>query len=263
MKMAVPILIIDPGHGGSDPGGGTNSLWREKDLVLQISLYQAERFERLGVPVTLTRRTDVTVPPTDRAEIIRESGAEYGISNHINSGGGDGVETIHSIYSDGVLARRIAEAIQSRGQNLRRVFTRTLPGDSTKDYYYLHRLTGGVQTIIVEYGFADSTRDDVSQLQNNWRSYAEAVVQAFCQFIGHPYAPPQAVKDTTTSDDSETELPEVQARIGIVVDGVLIEENGYLLTNTSYVPARLLSDLFGAQVGWDGKNVVITRSTNE
>jgi len=256
--MAVPILIIDPGHGGSDPGGGSNAIWREKDLVLQMSLYQAERFGQLGVPVALTRRTDVTVAPADRAEIVRESGAQYCISNHINAGGGDGVEAIHSIYSNGVLARRIVDAIAARGQNVRRVFTRTLAGDSTKDYYFMHRETGGVQTVIVEYGFADSPRDDVTQLQTQWKAYAEAVVQAFCQHIDHPYSPPRAVSGGGTTGD----LPEVQAAIGILVNGAPTAQ-GYLIDNVSYVPARLLTELFGATIGWDGRNVLITRNAAE
>ncbi|MCI3921462.1 N-acetylmuramoyl-L-alanine amidase [Paenibacillus sp. TRM 82003] len=254
-----PILIIDPGHGGSDPGGGSNSLWQEKNFVLQISLYQAERFRTLGVETTLTRTSDTTVPPADRTEIVRESGARYCISNHINAGGGDGVETIHSIYSDGALARRIVEAIESRGQNVRRVFTRTLSGDAAKDYYYMHRNTGGVETVIVEYGFADSPRDDVQQLQNNWRSYAEAVVEAFCRHINHPYAPPQAVRDDATDDG---EFPAIQAAVDVIADGETVGQ-GYLINDTSYIPARLLSRLFGAEIQWDGSNVRIRRPNED
>ncbi|TLS48269.1 N-acetylmuramoyl-L-alanine amidase [Paenibacillus antri] len=259
--MAVPILIIDPGHGGNDPGGGSNSLWLEKHLVLQISLYQAERFGELGVPVTLTRRTDTTLAASDRAEIVRESGARYCISNHINAGGGDGVEAIHSIHSDGALARRIVDAISTRGQNVRRVFTRTLPGDRTRDYYFMHRETGGVQTVIVEYGFADSPGDDITQLQTQWKSYAEAVVMAFCRHIGHPYAPPRAVSSGSTGGASGRQ-PEVQAAIGVVVNGAA-RGSGYLIDNVSYVPARLLTELFGATVGWDGSNVTIRTDNDE
>lgn len=255
MKQAMaPILIIDPGHGGTDPGGGSNALWLEKDLVLQISLYQAERFRALGVDTTLTRTTDRTLPPADRTEIVRESGARYCISNHINAGGGDGVEAIHSIHSDGLLARRIVEAIRARGQNVRRVFTRTLTGDASKDYYYMHRNTGGVETVIVEYGFADSRGDDVRQLQNDWRSYAEAVVEAFCEHIGHPYAPPRPAGGDTAGG-----LPIVQASVDIVADGEPVGQ-GYLIDNVSYVPARLFTRLFGAEIEWDGRNVRIRRT---
>src|SRR5690606_17255778 len=80
--------------------------------------------------------------------------------------------------------------IVSVGQNFRRVFTRTLPSDPKKDFYFMHRETGSVDTTIIEYGFADSTKDDVQQLMNHWKDYAEAVVKAFCEHIGVTYIPP-------------------------------------------------------------------------
>lgn len=49
----------------------------------------------------------------------------------------------------------------------------------------MHRNTGDTESIIVEYGFLDSTKDDVSQIKNNWQNYAEAVVQAVLQYIGY------------------------------------------------------------------------------
>ena len=180
-------LIIDPGHGGKDKGGGSNQYWLEKDMVLKISLYQYERFKELGVDVCLTRDSDMYLSPNQRTSIVKESGAIHCISNHINAGGGDGVETIHSIYSEGELANAVANEIVKEGQNLRRVFTRTLPYRDRSDYYFMHRETGEVSTVIVEYGFADSKKDDVEQLLHHWKEYAEAVVKAYCRFINHPY----------------------------------------------------------------------------
>ncbi len=49
----------------------------------------------------------------------------------------------------------------------------------------MHRNTGDTESIIVEYGFLDSKGDDVSQIKNNWRAYAEAVVQAVLKYIGY------------------------------------------------------------------------------
>ena len=47
-----------------------------------------------------------------------------------------------------------------------------------------HRDTGVTQPIIVEYGFLDSTGDDVAQLKNNYARYADAVVNAVAQYVG-------------------------------------------------------------------------------
>lgn len=182
-----PILIIDPGHGGKDPGGGSNEHWIEKDMNLSISLYQYERFQQIGIPVAITRKTDVTLPPSNRTKIVRESGATYCNSNHINAGGGDGGEIIHSIYGGKEWATQIAEELHEAGQNIRRVFTKTHPNLPNRDYYYMNRDTGAVVTTIIEYGFADSRGDDVGMLVDHWQEYAEAVVKAFCVFGGYPY----------------------------------------------------------------------------
>ncbi|MEN2766645.1 N-acetylmuramoyl-L-alanine amidase family protein [Ornithinibacillus xuwenensis] len=188
--MVRSILIIDPGHGGNDPGGGTNRFWKEKDLALKISLYQYERYKELGVPVAITRTTDRTLSPEQRTRIVRESGAKYCHSNHLNAGGGDGAEVIHSIYDGKAMAEEIASEIRRAGQNVRRVFTRTLPGNPNQDYYFMIRDTGTVVTNIIEYGFADSPGDDVQQLREKHLVYAEAVVKAFCEFSGYSYRNP-------------------------------------------------------------------------
>lgn len=83
-------VVIDPGHGGSDPGASGNGII-EKDLTLAISKYMYDRFRELGVPVSITRSDDVTLNPTDRVnKILGFYGSDPNvivISNHINAGG--------------------------------------------------------------------------------------------------------------------------------------------------------------------------------
>lgn len=86
-------IVIDPGHGGEDPGAMGNGII-EKDLNLKISNYMYDKFKQLGVPVKITRNSDETLTPSER--VNRVLGA-YGnnsdvivISNHINAGGANG-----------------------------------------------------------------------------------------------------------------------------------------------------------------------------
>lgn len=51
------------------------------------------------------------------------------------------------------------------------------------------RETPNNESLIVEYGFADSKGDDVNQLKNNWEDLAEAVVKSLATYIGVPYTP--------------------------------------------------------------------------
>lgn len=192
--MSRPVIIIDAGHGGKDPGGGSNSYWVEKDFNLKISLYQYERFRELGVPVALTRDQDMTLTPEERVTIVKNSGAEYCISNHINAGGGEGAEVIHSIWDQRKLPRMIMDEIVKAGQKERRVFSRRL--DENTDYYFMHRETGSVVTYIIEYGFADH-ENDVERLRNHWKDYAEAVVKAFCLYLDRPYQTPDGYQEDT------------------------------------------------------------------
>ena len=74
---------------------------------------------------------------------------------------------------------------------MRKYYQRRLPSNPSKDYYFIHRNTGKTQPIIVEYGFLDSTGDDVSQLKNNLLDYAEAVVRAVSKYAGVNYVPPK------------------------------------------------------------------------
>lgn len=58
------------------------------------------------------------------------------------------------------------------------------------------RDTPNNETLIVEYGFADSTGDDVSILKNNWEDLSEAVVRALAGYIGVPYKAPSLTGTT-------------------------------------------------------------------
>lgn len=79
--------------------------------------------------------------------------------------------------------------MSAAGQNVRKYYQRRLPSNPDLDYYYILRETPNNESIIVEYGFADSTGDDVNQLKNNWQDLTEAVVKSLAEYIGVPYKP--------------------------------------------------------------------------
>ena len=185
-------IVIDPGHGGNDPGALGNNI-KEKDYTLKISNYMANRFKELGIPVALTREDDITLTPTERVDkVLNAFGNDSDvivISNHLNAGGGDGAEVIYSLRNDNTLSNKILSALENAGQNVRKVYQRRLPSNPSKDYYFMHRNTGDTESVIVEYGFIDSTGDDSYQIKNNWEKYAEAVVKAIAEYAGYNYFP--------------------------------------------------------------------------
>lgn len=150
------MILIDAGHGGKDPGAVANGL-KEKDWNLEVSLHQYEFLKKLGIPCKITRKTDVELPPEKRSELVKSSGALVCLSNHFNAGGGSGAEVIHSKYTTSSFAQSVANGLKKAGMPIRRIFSKE--GENGNDYYYMHRLTGSVETLIIEYGFLDSATD--------------------------------------------------------------------------------------------------------
>ena len=191
-------VVIDPGHGGEDPGASANGIV-EKDYTLLISQYMADRLTELGIDNALTRDSDVTLDSTTRpktAQSLFGTGNDVIlVSNHINAGGGDGAEIIYALRNSDKLSSKIASEFIKSGQNVRKYYQRRLPSNSSKDYYYMLRETPNNESIIVEYGFLDSTGDDVNQIKNNWQNLAEAVVRALADYIGVAYIPPEGLEE--------------------------------------------------------------------
>lgn len=77
------VIVIDPGHGGRDPGAVGPNGTREKDIVLQISKELADIINKKdGFKAVLTRNTDVFIELRDRTLIARRSKADFFISIH-------------------------------------------------------------------------------------------------------------------------------------------------------------------------------------
>ena len=229
---AVRKVIIDPGHGGTDAGATGNNLL-EKDYNLLISKYMYDRFKELGVPVAITRESDTTLSPTDRVNTILNKFGNSSdvilISNHVNSGGGEGAEVIYALRNRDTLARRILENIGSTGQETRKYYQRRLPSDTSKDYYFIHRNTGNLEPLIVEYGFIDNTKD-VEFLKENYKELAEAVISAVANYIGVPYTPPEGITTNTYVVQKGDSLYSIANKLGTTVSELKKENN--LTTNT-------------------------------
>ena len=229
---AVRKVIIDPGHGGTDAGATGNNLL-EKDYNLLISKYMYDRFKQLGIPVAITRDSDTTLSPTDRVNTILNKFGNSSdvilISNHVNSGGGEGAEVIYALRNRDTLARKILENIGATGQETRKYYQRRLPSDTSKDYYFIHRNTGNLEPLIVEYGFIDDTKD-VEFLKENYKELAEAVISAVANYIGVPYTPPEGITTNTYVVQKGDSLYSIANKLGTTVSELKKENN--LTTNT-------------------------------
>lgn len=112
----------------------------------------------------------------------------------LNSSGGEGAEVVYALRNEDTLAKGILDAIGDAGQIKRSYYQRRLPEDPSKDYYYIQRLTGNTEPVLIEYGFIDN-KNDLYKLQNNLLDYGEAVVKAVTNYIGVPYTKPSQTPD--------------------------------------------------------------------
>ena len=158
------------------------------------------------------------------------------LSNHINSGGGEGAEVIYPLRSTDTLARNILEAIGEEGQITRKYYQRRLPEDPSKDYYYIMRETPNTTALLIEYGFIDNANDR-RKLEENLTDYAEAVVRAVANYTGTTYIPPGGTAQNTYTVKAGDTLYSIAQRFGLTVNELKSINN---LTNNNLRVGQVL-----------------------
>ena len=185
------VVVLDPGHGGQDPGTAHNGLV-EKDLNLKIAQYcKNELEEYTGVTVYMTRETDILLGNNtsedlwNRVAKAKAWGADLFVSIHINSGGGKGAEVWYPTenYNANIgkqgkeVAQEIIEELKKIGLSTHGnggIYTKLADGSkyeyadgSSGDYYGIirHSKNAGFPGIIVEHAFIDN-EDDAAKLKD-------------------------------------------------------------------------------------------------
>lgn len=212
-------VIVDAGHGGTDPGAIGNNL-QEKDLNLRAAQYMYNRLQELNIPSIIIRDIDETLPKQQRIERVlnayNDSPNTILISNHINAGGGEGAEIVYALRNDDTLATMVLNNIGDAGQIKRRVYQRRLPENPSRDYYYILRETGNTEPLLIEYGFIDN-ENDARKLRNNLESYVEGVVKAIADYAGYEYIPPGITDNYYTVQRGDT-LYSIARKFNTTVD---------------------------------------------
>ena len=99
MDASRPLVVIDAGHGGKDPGAGTGRI-KEKAVTLALALaLRDELVKQGGVRVALTRSDDTYLVLDERPAIARRLGADLFISIHADSTDGNGTATGATVYT--------------------------------------------------------------------------------------------------------------------------------------------------------------------
>ena len=152
-------VVIDPGHGGPDPGAVGIGGLRETDVVLDVCLQLARLLQARGVQVLMTRTSEVDVDLPPRVSLANNSRADAFVSVHANALSLDRPEVngIESFYFEGAGApsRSLAAALQQQ-------MLAISPGSPdrgvrTARFFVIRRTV--MPSTLVEMGFVTGTLD--------------------------------------------------------------------------------------------------------
>ena len=109
-------VVIDPGHGGPDPGAVGIGGLRETDIVLDVGIQVAQLLQARGVQVLMTRTSEVDVDLPPRVSLANSSRADVFVSLHANalSMARPDVNGIETFYFRGGNSYGLAAALQDR-----------------------------------------------------------------------------------------------------------------------------------------------------
>ena len=174
-----PRVIIDPGHGGDDPGTIGIGGFREKDVVLPISLDVAEILRKQDIEVIMTRDTDNFISLQGRTDMANDVGADLFVSIHANAinlsrPDVNGLETYY--YNDG---KRMAEVIHWSILNGVNIDNR---GIRRARFYVLRH--SAMPAVLVEVGFLTGAIDSARLKDpDHRRQMAEAIANGIVEYI--------------------------------------------------------------------------------
>lgn len=127
-----PLVVIDPGHGGKDPGAGTGGL-KEKTLTLMLAKALRDALlKQGGVRVALTRSDDSYLFLGERPAIARALGADLFISIHADSTEGESGArgaTVYTLSARG--SNQAAEKMAARENSADKIYGVTIDGQSS------------------------------------------------------------------------------------------------------------------------------------
>ncbi len=176
-------VVIDPGHGGPDPGAVGIGGLRETDVVLDVSLQLARLLQARGVQVLLTRTTEVDVDLPPRVTLANSSGADVFVSVHANALSMErpDVNGIETFYFAGGRSQFLAEAIQ---QQLMAISPGTPDRGARPGRFFVIRRTV-MPSALVEMGFVTGEVDAPRLADPAYRRrLAQAVAAGILNYLG-------------------------------------------------------------------------------
>ncbi|HLQ73012.1 MAG TPA: N-acetylmuramoyl-L-alanine amidase [Bacillota bacterium] len=172
-------IMIDPGHGGVDPGASSQSYQSEKDLTLLTAEVVGNKLAEAGANVIYTRTTDTYISPSERAQMNRSNNVDAFISLHYNAHTRSTSNGMSTHYFGGNSDYRLASAIQQSLTNHTSLKNRGVHHDS-----FLVLRESNAPAVLLELGFITSPMD-MAVIHQNSHPYnvGEAVTEGLINYF--------------------------------------------------------------------------------
>ena len=176
------IIVIDPGHGGKDPGAVSNG-YNEKSIVLKVGNLVNKKLRAAGADVRQTRTTDKFLELSEIVSFTNRNEAEIFVSIHVNSFSGQnahGTETYYSVSAGDMYKEDhdLATFINSQIVRNANMYNR---GIKTAPFYVTRNVI--IPAVLVELGFISNDSDRAKLVSDKYvEIYAESIYQGIVQY---------------------------------------------------------------------------------
>ncbi len=174
-------VVIDPGHGGEDPGATSVSGFYEKTVNLSVARKVAAKLRERGLRVVMTRDSDRAVELENRAAIANQNRADLFVSIHADSSLAR-TNKGYSVY----VARQASYSSQKVARAIARYMQQVSPdGNGVKQADYRVLVKTQMPAVLVEIGYI-SNRGEASMIATDsfQNRIADAICDGICETIG-------------------------------------------------------------------------------
>ncbi|WP_342544610.1 N-acetylmuramoyl-L-alanine amidase [Lysinibacillus sp. FSL W7-1291] len=176
------IIILDPGHGGKDPGTVKGSV-SEKSITLKVSTQVKQLLENAGAKVYMTRTGDTYPSLQDRVDFTQANYGEIFVSIHVNSAANasaQGTETYYAISTGDMYQEDIDLATFVNNQIVNNLNMKNR-GVKQEQYYVIRNMV--IPSILVELGFLTNTEDHNKMTNDQYvKLFAESIYNGILQY---------------------------------------------------------------------------------
>lgn len=176
------IIILDPGHGGKDPGTVSGSV-SEKSITLKVGTQVKQLLENAGAKVYMTRTGDTYPSLQDRVDFTQANYGEIFVSIHVNSAANtsaQGTETYYAISTGDMYQEDIDLATFINNQIVNNLNMKNR-GVKQEQYYVIRNMV--IPSILVELGFLSNSQDRNKMTNDQYVTlFAESIYNGILQY---------------------------------------------------------------------------------